>query len=133
MMINRITSEPFFANLIIGSNRGYSESRITESELIEFIQKYQDRLIEEICLYLSVCLSECKIVLSGQVEPHYKLSFINYPRFPYPLEMLKEEVEDLANALMEKFEQNRIVVEFSDETVMFEQSEEIDPTIKAKF
>jgi hypothetical protein len=132
MKINRITSEPFFAAITIGRNHGYTDSQIAESELIKFIQRYQDKLIEEIHLYLSVCLSECKIVLSGQVELHYRLSFINYPKFPYPLEMLREEVEEFAKALMERFDQNRVVVEFSDETVMYEQSEEIDPRIGIK-
>jgi hypothetical protein len=131
MKINRITSEPFFAAITIGRNLRYTEKQITESELIEFIQRYQDKLIEEIRLYLSACLSECKIVLSGQVELHYRLSFINYPRFPYPLEMLREEVEAFAKALMERFDQNRIVIEFTDETVMLEQSDEVDPRIKS--
>jgi hypothetical protein len=130
MKINRITSEPFFAAITIGRNHGYTENQITEHELVEFIQHYQDKLIEEICLYLSACLSECKIVLSGQVELHYRLSFINYPKFPYPLEMLREEVEEFAKTLMERFDQNRIVVEFNDETVMFEQDQSIDPRIK---
>jgi hypothetical protein len=130
MKINRITTEPFFALITIGSNHGYSENGITENELIEFIQKYQDKLIEELRLYLSVCLSECKIVMSGQVEPHYKLSFINYPRFPYVIDILRTEVETFAQSLMERFDQNRVVVEFPDETVMFEQSDEIDPKIK---
>lgn len=130
MKIKKITSEPFFASITIGCNQGYTENQITEDKLIEFIQQYQNRLIEEIHLYLSVCLSKCKIVLSGQVEPHYKLSFINYPRFRYPIEMLREEVEELAKALMEKFEQNRIVVEFADETVMFDKYDGVDPRIK---
>jgi hypothetical protein len=130
MKTKRITTEPFFGSITLGAQVGYFDIKISEKDLIEFIQKYQDSLIEEISLHLSVCLSDCRIVLSGQVEPHYKLSFINYPRFPYPLEMLKEEVEELSKALMERFDQNRVVVEFHDETVMFERSDEIDPRIK---
>ncbi len=99
--------------------------------MIGFLRKYHDSLIEELGLFLSFCLSECKIVLCGQVENHYKLNFIiNYPKFPYHLVILQEEIERFAIALMEKFEQNRIVVEFTVETVLFEKIENIDPGIK---
>lgn len=33
---------------------------------------------------------------------------------------------------MQKFEQNRVVIEYLNETVMFEDSELIDPRIKKK-
>jgi hypothetical protein len=132
MDIKKTTAEPFSATITIGAQVSYTNKKISEKDIIEFIQKYQDRLIEEIHLYLSVSLSDCKIVMSGQVELHYKLSFINYPKFSYPFGMLREEVEELAKALMERFDQNRVVVEFVDETVMFEQSEAIDPRIKMK-
>jgi hypothetical protein len=130
MKMNRITAESFFASITLGINRGYTEGQITENELIEFIQQYQDKLIKELRLYLSVCLSDCKIVMSGQIESHFKLNFINYPRFPYTVELLREEVEELAHALIIEFDQNRVVIEFTDETVMFEITEEIDPRIR---
>ena len=130
MKIKRATTEPFFASITIGAMHGYTNDKIFEKDIIEFIQTHQERLIEELHLYLSVCLSECKIILSGQVEPHYKLSFINYPRFPSMTEIMRKEVEELAKALMEKFDQNRIVIEFPEETVMFEQSDKVDHRIK---
>ena len=48
----------------------------------EYLQSYQDALIKEKNICLSVCVTECSIVFSGQNEPHLKFGFINYPRFP---------------------------------------------------
>lgn len=69
-------------------------------------------------------------MLSGQVEPHLQLNFINYPKFPLKENILKIEIENLTRAVMQKFEQNRVVIEYLNETVMFEDSELIDPRIK---
>ena len=44
--------------------------------------------------------------------------------------VLKIEIETMTKYLMNEFEQNRIVIEYFDETVMFENSEKIDPRIK---
>jgi len=33
--------------------------------------------------------------MSGQVEPHLLLSFINYPKFPLEIEVLKYEIISL--------------------------------------
>lgn len=68
--------------------------------------------------------------MSGQIEPHVTLSFINYPKFPLKVEILKKEIEELTKQLMNKFKQNRTIIEYLDETVMLEQREEIDPRIK---
>ncbi|TQO38683.1 hypothetical protein GQ41_3343 [Arenibacter algicola] len=90
------------------------------------MQSYQNELITE----SDVTLSECDIVLSGQVEPHLKLNFINYPKFPLEEKILKIEIENLTKSLMQKFEQNRVVIEYLNETVMLENSDLIDPRIK---
>ena len=132
MKIKRCSAAPFFATITIGTQSGYTDDVISENDIIRFIREYQDQLIEVKNIYLSVCLTDCKIILSGQTEPHFQLDFINYPKFPLKSEVLKVEIEDFAKALMVKFIQNRIVVEFTDETVMFEQSDKIDPRIKIK-
>lgn len=130
MNINRIKGNAFTGKINLGSQVGYSNDIISEKDLIGFIQECQDVLIRDKNLYLSVSLSVSKVILSGQIEPHFQLSFINYPRFPQEEGVLKEEIEALAKALLKKFSQNRIVVEFPQETIMFECKEEIDPRIK---
>ncbi|MCB9326285.1 MAG: hypothetical protein H6571_21265 [Lewinellaceae bacterium] len=120
---------PFSATITIGLESGYEQVKISQPQIIRFVQNYQEDLIKNKGIYLSASVSECKIVLSGQVEPHLKLSFINYPKFPLPVSQLKNEIEDLAKSFMSEFRQNRTVIEYLDETVMFEQSGDIDPRI----
>ena len=69
------------------------------------------------------------IVLSGQIEPHLQIRFINYPRFRLSKEDLKKSIIELAKELILEFDQNRLVVELFDEVIMLEQSQNIDPVI----
>lgn len=119
--------KPFKAIITIGLQIGYTDRLISKAEIVNTIQEYQNQLIKNNGIYLSVALSECDIVLSGQLEPHLQLSIINYPKFPLGTSIFKEEVEKLTIFLMTKHEQNRVVIEFlNDETVMLENSNKID-------
>jgi hypothetical protein len=44
--------------------------------------------------------------------------------------VLKFEIEELAKQLLLAFKQNRVVIEYLDEVIMLENSEEIDPSIQ---
>ena len=130
--MNRKSIPPFSAKITIGLERGYKKERIEKSSIIEYIQKKQNELIINKNIYLSASISECEIVLSGQVEPHLTISFINYPKFPLQGDELKTEIENLTKSLILEFKQNRVVIEYLDETVMFEQNDSIDPRIISK-
>ncbi|QXP62108.1 hypothetical protein [Polaribacter sp. HaHaR_3_91] len=130
MNITKKTLKPFSAKVTLGLELGYTEKLIEKTEIIQYLQKIQKDLILTENIYLSVSISDTNIVMSGQIEPHILLSFINYPKFPLKPEKLKKEIEKLTKQLMRKFKQNRIVIEYLDETVMLEQSEEIDNRIK---
>lgn len=82
---------------------------------------------EERNIFLSASISDCNIVLNNQNEPHLKIDFINYPKFPLEESVMKENVISLSKELMIKHNQNRMVIVFPDETIMLEQSDEIDP------
>jgi hypothetical protein len=128
--MKRKSIQPFYGVLTIGLEIGYEKVKIDETEIIKFIQAYQDELIKNKQIYLSVSISHCTIVLSGQIEPHLKICFINYPKFELPTAVLKIEIEELSKHLQFAFKQNRVVIEYLDEVVMLENSEEIDPRIK---
>src|SRR5690554_1156861 len=130
MNIKKESIDPFSATVTLGLELGYTGKSIEKTKIIECIQDYQNELIQEKDLVLSASLSECTIVLSGQVEPHFKLNFINYPKFPMEEHILKIEIENLTKKLMEKFQQNRVVIEYFDETILLEKSALIDPRIK---
>lgn len=127
--MKKISIKPFSATINIGLENGYKKTLIDKKEIIKHIQTYQDTLIKEKDIYLSCSVSDCYIVLSGQVEPHLKISFIDYPKFQMEHVVLKREIENLTKSLMNIFNQNRIVIEFDDKTVMFEKSNKIDNRI----
>lgn len=129
MSMNRVSIEPFNAKITIGLQIGYTDVLIPKAEIVHTMQAYQNQLIKDKSIHLSISLSECDIVLSGQVEPHLQLSIINYPKFPLDNGILKKEVEKLTTFLMDEYKQNRVIIEFPDETVMLEISKEIDPRI----
>lgn len=129
MNITKKTLKAFSAKVTLGLEVGYSEKLIEKSKIIEHIQKVQNDLIHSKNIFLSVSISETNIVMGGQIEPHVTLSFINYPKFPLKVDVLKSEIESLTMELMKHFEQNRTIIEYLDETVMLEQREEIDPRI----
>jgi len=127
--LKRTSIKPFSAQITLGLEKEYTKELIDKSAIIKFLQDYQNQLINKKELFLSVSLSECDIVLSGQVEPHLKLSFINYPKFQVEESILKNEIENMTKSLMKNFSQNRVVIEYLSETVMFEKSDNIDPRI----
>jgi hypothetical protein len=127
--MERISIKSFSAVLTIGLELGYDKVKIEESEIIAFLQAYQDELIKNKQIYLSASITHCTIVLSGQIEPHLKISFINYPKFELSPPVLKHEIEELSKQLMLTFKQNRVVIEYLDETIMLEKSADLDPRI----
>jgi len=128
--IKKVYIDHFKSEITIGLEEGYTQKPIDKSEVIGFLQQFQDNLIEKGDIYLSVKITDCNIVMSGQVEPHLSISFINHPKYPVTIDNLKGIVGHLAMDLMERFKQNRIVVMHSDETVMLEKSDQIDGRIK---
>ena len=127
----KVSIDHFKSEITIGLEEGYTQKLIDKSEVIGFLQKFQDNLIEKE-IYLSAKVTACDIVLSGQIEPHLSISFLNHPKYPLKLEKVKNILEQLVMELMKRFKQNRIVLIHSDETVMFESSDQIDNRIKIK-
>ncbi len=127
-----IKKQSYFGTITIGLHIGYTDELISKNDIIFSIQEYQNKLFDTKNIHLSVAISDCLIVLNKQVEPHLKLDFINYPKFPLEENTFKNEINNLAKYLMEKFNQNRIVITYHDETFMFEISDNIDPKIKKK-
>ena len=128
----KVSVSHFKSEITIGLEEGYTQKLIDKYEVIGFLQKFQDNLIENEDIYLSAKVTACDIVLSGQIEPHLSISFLNHPKYPLKLEKLKDILEQLVMELMKRFKQNRIVLMHSDEIVMFEKSDQIDCRIKTK-
>jgi len=129
MEINETKIKTFQASIFIGLEYGYTQKQIDENLVIESLSELQKQLSAEKNIFLSASVSKTNIVLNDQNEQHLKIDFINYPKFPLSEEIFKDEVLHFGKELMKQFEQNRILIIYTDETVMFEQSEEIDPRI----
>jgi hypothetical protein len=119
----------FSAKVTFGLEREYSSENIDKKVIIQYLQNSQEELIKK-KIYLSASIHEATVVMSGQHEPHLAICFINYPKFPLAEDVLKNEIEILTKNLMHKFQQNRVVIEYLDETIMFENTNLIDPLIK---
>ena len=132
MKIKEIKIKTFQASIFIGLEIGYTQKKINENLVIESLSELQKQLSKEKDIYLSASISKTVIILNNQKEPHLKIDFINYPKFPISEEIFKDEVLHFGKELMKQFEQNRILIIYTDETVMFEQSEEIDPRIRSE-
>ena len=129
MKIKETKIKTFQASIFIGLEYGYTQKQINENLVIESLSELQKQLSAEKNIFLSASISKTVIVLNNQKEPHLKINFINYPKFPLDENIFKDEVLIIGKELMKQFEQNRILIIYTDETVMLEQSEEIDPRI----
>ena len=132
MKIKETKIKTFQASIFIGLEIGYTQKQIDENLVIESISELQKQLSKAKDIYLSASVSKTLIILNNQKEPHLKIDFINYPKFPLSEEIFKDEVLIIGKELMKQFEQNRILIIYTDETVMMEQSNEIDPRIMSE-
>jgi hypothetical protein len=90
----------------------------------------QREIYEEFNIGLSAKISSCEILFLGQEEPSIELQFIQYPKFLHEEFLLKKAIVKLTELMMIELEQNRVVIVFTDEIIMLEQSNEIDPNIQ---
>jgi len=127
--LNIITTSTFKAEITIGLNKGYSDEIWNIDKLKISLQNAQKLLKDDTGVLLSAKVTLCDIVFLGQDEPSVTISFINYPKFPVEKEPFKSGVIFIAKNIMNELEQNRIVVVFNDETIMFEVDDKIDGLI----
>jgi hypothetical protein len=128
--MNSVTYKTFTAQITIGLFWGYSKKTISELEFKRALLKGQEQIKTQYKIELSAKLSRCKILFLGQEEPSMELQFIQYPKFPHEESELKKALITLTKLVMIELKQNRVVIVFTDETIMLEQSDIIDPNIK---
>lgn len=128
-MTNKIRLETYTAKLNIGLQKNYDNTYYAKSDYIQFLQEYQTKLIIEKGIHLSAAVQEFELVYGNLVENHLVLNFINYPKFPLEINIFKKNINLLCKKMMERFNQNRIMIEYPDETIVFEIDPKIDPKI----
>jgi hypothetical protein len=128
--MNTTTIFKWSACITIGMQKGYTKERIELKQIKSHLKDIQEIQIKRDQLYLSANVYLSDIVLSGQDEPHVNLNFIQYPRFPASDIQLRNGVLEIGTYMMDKLQQNRIVITFDNEIVMLENSREIDKKIR---
>ncbi len=131
--MNITKSHTFRAVATFGLKRGYLEELISLEEFKLKLVAAQNEVYQKLNIQLSAKISPCEIVFSGQDEPSVDLSFIQYPKFPNKVSLLKEGILRLVEILMLALDQNRVVIVFDDETIMLEvDADRLDPGIYFK-
>ena len=128
--MNKIACKTFTAQVTIGLLKGYSNDILPLKTLKEELVKAQKVVNLDYNVQLSTKIRLCEIVFLGQEELSVELEFIQYPKFLQQEKELKKAIILLAEILMLKLEQNRVVIVFKDDTIMLEQSDAIDPKIQ---
>ena len=128
--MNKIACKTFTAQVTIGLLKGYSNDIIPLKTLKEELVKAQKVVNLDYNVQFSTKIRLCEIVFLGQEELSVELEFIQYPKFLQQEKELKKAIILLAEILMLKLEQNRVVIVFKDDTIMLEQSDAIDPKIQ---
>jgi hypothetical protein len=126
--MNIVKCETFYAKVVVGLQSGYQEKFIPVELFKKTVFQIQKEL-NDIGITISVKLSPCEILFLGQDEASISLEFINYPKFPMAEKEWKSSIITFIETLMIELEQNRVVIVFHDETIMLEQSDNIDPKI----
>lgn len=128
--MNIINYKTFTGIATIGLVRGYSQISISITELKKVLASAQQKIYQLHDIGLSVKLSTAEIIFLGQEEPSVDLQIIQYPKLPQTEETLKKVFLEFIEILMLELGQNRVVIIFTDETIMIEQSDTIDPKIQ---
>jgi len=106
--------ETITAKIFLGLREGYGDRVHNIDEVKDFLQRYTDRI--------SLCLTvtPTTFIYKDGREDGVIIGLINYPRFPTTREKLKQTAEEIANMCKEEYKQNRVSIEYQDQTVMLE-------------
>jgi len=112
------------ARIYLGSRRKYNGPAFSYAELRAFIGAHQSE--QGLSKANPVRITPTAYVWADYDEPGWEIAVINYPRQPKAHCELASFALDLATALLNNFEQNRISIVFPEEIVMLEADDAED-------
>ena len=112
---NHKNSHPFYASVSFGLRKSHDSKTISYEAFIETLQDAQRVTYKRHHVHLSAQISQTDIVIDQQLEPHVKLEFINYHEYPETTLKFKEAIVYLCELIATNLDQNRVVINFSDE------------------
>ena len=115
--------ETYWAQIFVGFRPGYAQgwNQLAADELARnIIHGFVE--VEGLC----VTVTPTNYCYKGGSEDGIIIGLINSPRFPEEPEQIKKKALSLANTLKERLEQNRVSVQFPDETIMLGDKKDND-------
>lgn len=106
------------ARIYIGSRRKYNGDAFSYADVRAYVGEFQ--LARGTTTANPVRITATAYVWEDYCEEGWEIAVINYPRHPKSDSVIRQFAYDLAAGLLNMFEQNRISIVFSDETVMLE-------------
>lgn len=100
----------------IGGRYGYTEQEIPRWRLTDLITEFQRT--HNPLDFCAVTVTETLYVVRGYNEPGWRISAINYPRFPKSKEFINIFMIALGDFLLTRLDQNRLTVVYPEQTVM---------------
>lgn len=132
MTVTKRSVPTFEAKIYVGCRVAYSQ----EMDYTKSLALIRETCREAVSVGWCVTLQFIEYIYTptyttGQAKPvDYEVGFvigaINYPRFPVAPDTLRNQCIDLASKLMEKLQQQRVTVVFTDETVMLERVQPVN-------
>lgn len=125
-------TKPYIGTINIGLQKGYTGEYYEKSDYINYIKQWQLERTADRKLMFSTAVYEFDFVCGNLTEKHLAIRFVNYPKQTVSKKEFRRTVNDLAQQMSYRFEQNRILVEYTDRTFLFEQTATTDPKIDKK-
>lgn len=104
----------FTANIYVGLRHGYTDQQSSVDEVRQWLQNYCNEV------KLGVTLTPTEFIYVDGGEPGVIVGLIQYPRFPKPIDSIKNNAFTIAKGLMELCHQERVSIVYPNETVMLE-------------
>jgi hypothetical protein len=102
----------------MGSRKRYDGPIFSETEVINFVSEFQ----KSYAIFIPpVRIAPTHYIHCDYKEAGWEMVVINYPKYDMPIKMLEHFMVKLAEALLEKFDQNKVSVVFPNEIYVFEK------------
>lgn len=116
----------FSGTINIGLQKNYTGVNFTKQNYLDFIKNWQFKRKSEGKTILFPGVYEFDFISGELCEKHLAIKFINYTHPIITSKKFKKIIKKLAIKLAEHFEQNRILIEFSDGNYILEAAEDVD-------
>jgi len=94
----------------------------TGDGMYEPIAREAENILQEFCNNVGFCVTvkPTKFIYTGNNEEGIEVGIINYPRFPLSNSIIRSHAVEIATRLMHEFNQDRVSIVCSDQTIMLE-------------